>query len=99
MANCRRQQTEIRELRHVSEELKKDQDGLRDKIVQAERKCAVASNEAEEARTFHEMAERQKRQLEQDLDSLKESLQDAMSQNQCISNAKRGLESEMATIR
>ena len=35
----------------------------------------AASNEAEEARSLHEMAERQKRQLDGELTSVKESLQ------------------------
>ena len=44
-------------------------------LSQTERRVLAASNEAEEAKSLHEMAERQKRQLDGELTSVKESLQ------------------------
>ena len=44
-------------------------------MSQTERRVVTASNEAEEARGLHDMAERQKRQLDNELSSAKESLQ------------------------
>ena len=49
--------------------------GLNLTLSQTERRAVAASNEAEEARSLHEMAERQKRQLDGELTSVKESLQ------------------------
>ena len=75
MANFRRHQTEMRELRHAMDELKKEQENLRDVLSQTERRVLAASNEAEEARSLQDMAERQRRQLDNEMISVKESLQ------------------------
>lgn len=99
MANCRKYQAEIRDLKHAIEEMRKEQENLRDVLSQTERRVLAASNEAEEARGLHDMAERQKRQLDNELTSVKENLQDSIGQNQSISNAKRSLETEVVTLR
>ena len=75
MANCRKYQAEIRDLKHAIEEMRKEQENLRDVLSQTERRFLAASNEAEEARGLHDMAERQKRQLDNELTSVKETLQ------------------------
>ena len=75
MATNRRQQTEMRDLRHAMDEMKKEQENLRDVLSQTERRVLAASNEAEEARSLHDMAERQRRQLDNEMISVKESLQ------------------------
>ena len=75
MANCRKYQAEIRDLKHAIEEMRKEQENLRDVLSQTERRVLAASNEAEEARGLHDMAERQKRQLDNELTSVKENLQ------------------------
>ena len=75
MANCRKYQAEIRDLKHAIEEMRKEQENLRDVLSQTERRFLAASNEAEEARGLHDMVERQKRQLDNELTSVKETLQ------------------------
>ena len=81
------------------DELRKDQEVVRDNLAQAERKATAAFNEAEEARTLLEISERQKRQLDHEFNALKDSLQDAIVQSQALSSAKRSAESEIANLR
>ena len=75
MANCRRHQAEMREMRHNVEELKKQQDHLRENASQADRRALAASHEAEEVRTLHDISEKHRRQLDNEVNSIKESLQ------------------------
>ena len=99
MANCRRQQSEMRELRQTIEECREDQECLRDKLLQAEKKAASAFNEVEEAKTMHEMLERQKRQIVLELDESKDALEDVKSDYNSLMTAKRSLESELCSCR
>lgn len=99
MANCRRHQAETRDLKHVIDELRQQHEDLKDKLGHAQRMYSVASNEASEAKTFQEMTEKQKRQLETELTTVKELLADSTAQNTSIMTAKRSLETEMTTLR
>ena len=64
MANNRRLQAEIRELRHAMAEMKTEQDNLRDILSQTERRVLAASSEAEEAKIRAEEEEKEKERLE-----------------------------------
>ena len=81
------------------EEMGKEQETMRDNLSMSERKAAFAANEAEEARTWHQIAERQKKQIESELTSVKEVLQEAHCLNNAIGAAKRSLESEVASLK
>ena len=74
MANCRRQQTEMRDLKDQIEELRRELEMSRDSISVAERKATSASHEAEEARTLLATADKLKRQVEHELSNTRESL-------------------------
>ena len=74
MANCRRQQTEMRDLKDQIEELRRELEISRDCISVAERKATTASHEAEEARTLLATADKLKRQGEHELSNTRESL-------------------------
>ena len=71
---------ETRECRQSIEDLKQEMEALRESLARAERKAATSSNEAEEARTLLEMTEKQKRQLENELSHMRESLNETVAQ-------------------
>ena len=79
-ANCRRQMSEMRDLRQTLEDLRQEMEALRESSARAERKAATSANETEEARTLLEMAEKQKRQLEHELNQLRDSLNETVAQ-------------------
>lgn len=80
MANCRRQMSEMRDLRQTLEDLRQEMEALRESSARAERKAAISANETEEARTLLEMAEKQKRQLEHELNHMRDSLNETVAQ-------------------
>ena len=79
-ANCRRQMSEMRDLRQTLEDLRQEMEALRESSARAERKAATSANETEEARTLLEMAEKQKRQLEYELNNMRDSVNETVAQ-------------------
>merc|ERR1711953_514567 len=69
-----------------------------DQLVAADRRAHAMQNALEEARSLLEIADRNRRMIEQELSDANESLSDATVQNQSIAAAKRKLEAEMQTL-
>merc|ERR1712121_493107 len=69
-----------------------------DQLVAADRRAHAMQNALEESRSLLEIADRNRRMIEQELSDANESLSDATVQNQSIAAAKRKLEAEMQTL-
>merc|ERR1712121_625332 len=69
-----------------------------DQLVAADRRAHAMQNALEESRSLLEIADRNRRMMEQELSDTNESLSDATVQNQSIAAAKRKLEAEIQTL-
>merc|ERR1712110_95989 len=69
-----------------------------DNLISADRRANANQNALEEARTLLEQADRNRRNVEQEMGDTNESLSDQTCTNQAIQGAKQKLEMEMATL-
>merc|ERR1712002_590259 len=90
--------TQIRDVQGKLETEQRDKEVARDQLLAADRKAHAMQNALEEARALLEQADKARRNAEQELSDVNESLSDATVTNQAIAAAKRKLESEMQTL-
>merc|ERR1712078_155423 len=88
-------QGQIRDAQGKLEEESRGKATGHDQLVAADRRAHAMQNALEEARSLLEIADRNRRMIEQELSDAIESLSDATVQNQSIAAAKRKLEAEM----
>merc|ERR1712080_115253 len=91
-------QIQIRDAQGKLEEESRVKATGHDQLVTADRKAHAMQNALEEARSLLEIADRNRRNTEQELSDSNEALSDATVQNQSIAAAKRKLEAEMQTL-
>merc|ERR1712240_516920 len=91
-------QGQIRDAQGKLEEESRGKATGHDQLVAADRRAHAMQNALEEARSLLEIADRNRRMIEQELSDANESLSDATVQNQSIAAAKRKLEAEMQTL-
>ena len=88
-------QQKIRDIQLRFEEETRAKSNAQDNLIAAERRCNANKNALEEARTLLEQADRNRRNLEQDLSDTNEQLSDQTCQNQSINGAKSKCEQEL----
>merc|ERR1719481_876035 len=91
-------QQRLRDIQLRFEEETRAKSNAQDNLIAAERRCNANKNALEEARTLLEQADRNRRNLEQDLADTNESLSELTCQNQAITGAKQKCEQEMANL-
>merc|ERR1712048_648847 len=91
-------QTQIRDVQGKLETEQRDKEVARDQLLAADRKAHAMQNALEEARALLEQADKARRNAEQELSDVNESLSDATVTNQSIAAAKRKMDSEMQTL-
>merc|ERR1739844_730609 len=91
-------QTQIRDVQGKLETEQRDKGVARDQLLAADRKAHAMQNALEEARALLEQADKARRNAEQELYDVNESLSDATVTNQSIAAAKRKMDSEMQTL-
>jgi len=91
-------QTQIRDVQGKLENEQRDKEVARDQLLAADRKAHAMQNALEEARALLEQADKARRNAEQELSDVNESLSDATVTNQSIAAAKRKMDSEMQTL-
>merc|ERR1711990_506856 len=90
--------TQIRDVQGKLETEQRDKEVARDQLLAADRKAHAMQNALEEARALLEQADKARRNAEQELSDVNESLSDATVTNQSIAAAKRKMDSEMQTL-
>ena len=73
-------------------------DKSREQLIQVDRRANCLNNELEECKSSLELADRSRRNAEQELSDVLEQLSDQTMQNQSLLASKRKLESEMQTL-
>merc|ERR1712117_893984 len=91
-------QTQIRDVQGKLETEQRDKEVARDQLLAADRKAHAMQNALEEARALLGQADKARRNAEQELSDVNESLSDATVTNQSIAAAKRKMDSEMQTL-
>jgi len=91
-------QTRLREVQARFEEESRAKAVAQDNLIAADRRCHANQNALEEARTLLDQADRNRRNLEQELGDTNEVLSDQTCQNQAIQGAKSKCEQEMNTL-
>merc|ERR1719412_3493194 len=96
--SIKKYQTQIRDVQAKLEGEQREKEIARDQMLVADRKAHAMQNALEEARALLEQADRNRRNAENELSDVNESLSEATVQNQSIAAAKRKMESEMQTL-
>merc|ERR1712218_728536 len=96
--SIKKYQTQIRDVQVKLEGEQRDKEVARDQLLAADRKAHAMQNALEEARALLEQADKARRNAEQELSDVNESLSDATVTNQSIAAAKRKMDSEMQTL-
>merc|ERR1719435_419462 len=96
--NIQRIHTNIREVQAKFEDEIRAKTAAQDALIAAERRANANQNALEEARTLLEQADRNRRQLEQELADTNETLGEQTCPNQAITGAKQKCEQEMNNL-
>merc|ERR1719435_410054 len=96
--NIQRIHTNIREVQAKFEDEIRAKTAAQDALIAAERRANANQNALEEARTLLEQADRNRRQLEQELADTNETLGEQTCLNQAITGAKQKCEQEMNNL-
>merc|ERR1719153_1472451 len=91
-------QNNIRNVQAKFEEESRAKAAAQDNLIAADRRANANQNALEEARTLLEQADRNRRNVEQELADTNESLSDQTCTNQAIQGAKMKCEQEMSTL-
>merc|ERR1712200_366218 len=91
-------QNNIRNVQAKFEEESRAKAAAQDNLIAADRRANANQNALEEARTLLEQADRNRRNVEQELADTNESLSDQTCTNQAIQGAKMMCEQEMSTL-
>merc|ERR1712241_867832 len=91
-------QNNIRGMQAKFEEENRAKAAAQDNLIAADRRANANQNALEEARTLLEQADRNRRNVEQELADTNESLSDQTCTNQAIQGAKMKCEQEMSTL-
>ena len=91
-------QAGIKEAQQELEAEMNARDKSREQLIQVDRRANCLNNELEECKSSLELADRSRRNAEQELSDVLEQLSDQTMQNQSLLASKRKLESEMQTL-
>ena len=91
-------QAGIKEAQQELEAEMNARDKSREQLIQVDRRANSLNNELEECKSSLELADRSRRNAEQELSDVLEQLSDQTMQNQSLLASKRKLESEMQTL-
>jgi myosin heavy chain 6/7 len=91
-------QQQIKEAQMELENEMNSRDKYREQLIQVDRRANSLNNDLEECKSQLELADKSRRNAEQELSDVLEQLSDATLQNQSLLSSKRKLESEMQTL-